>query len=88
MLAYSGGLDTSVILKWLKEEYDCEVITFTADLGQARPLMCSLHPSPLLRAEVDPRIDAVAYIALSCDLPCNGTSSVSSPPHPRFPSPV
>lgn len=34
VLAYSGGLDTSVILKWLREEYDCEVITFTADLGQ------------------------------------------------------
>lgn len=36
VLAYSGGLDTSVILKWLQEEYDCEVITFTADLGQVR----------------------------------------------------
>jgi argininosuccinate synthase len=34
VLAYSGGLDTSVILKWLQEEYNCEVITFTADLGQ------------------------------------------------------
>ena len=34
MLAYSGGLDTSVILKWLQETYDCEVVTFTADLGQ------------------------------------------------------
>ncbi|MBS0002012.1 MAG: argininosuccinate synthase [Thioalkalivibrio sp.] len=34
VLAYSGGLDTSVILKWLQETYDCEVITFTADLGQ------------------------------------------------------
>lgn len=34
VLAYSGGLDTSVILKWLQEEYDCEVVTFTADLGQ------------------------------------------------------
>ena len=34
VLAYSGGLDTSVILKWLQEEYQCEVITFTADLGQ------------------------------------------------------
>ena len=33
-LAYSGGLDTSVILRWLQEEYDCEVVTFTADLGQ------------------------------------------------------
>jgi hypothetical protein len=36
VLAYSGGLDTSVILKWLQEEYDCEVVTFTADLGQVR----------------------------------------------------
>jgi len=34
VLAYSGGLDTSVILKWLQETYDCEVVTFTADLGQ------------------------------------------------------
>ncbi|MCZ6604863.1 MAG: argininosuccinate synthase [Alphaproteobacteria bacterium] len=34
VLAYSGGLDTSVILKWLQEEYACEVVTFTADLGQ------------------------------------------------------
>ncbi len=34
VLAYSGGLDTSVILKWLQDVYDCEVITFTADIGQ------------------------------------------------------
>jgi argininosuccinate synthase len=34
VLAYSGGLDTSVILKWLEETYDCEVVTFTADIGQ------------------------------------------------------
>ena len=34
VLAYSGGLDTSVILKWLQETYNCEVVTFTADLGQ------------------------------------------------------
>ncbi len=34
VLAYSGGLDTSIILKWLQDEYSCEVITFTADLGQ------------------------------------------------------
>jgi argininosuccinate synthase len=34
VLAYSGGLDTSVILKWLIETYDCEVVTFSADLGQ------------------------------------------------------
>jgi len=38
VLAYSGGLDTSVILKWLKNEFGCEVITFTADIGQAEEL--------------------------------------------------
>ena len=38
VLAYSGGLDTSVILKWLQENYNCEVITFTADLGQGEEL--------------------------------------------------
>ncbi len=38
VLAYSGGLDTSVILKWLQVEYQCEVVTFTADLGQGEEL--------------------------------------------------
>ena len=38
VLAYSGGLDTSVILRWLQEEYGCEVVTFTADLGQGEEL--------------------------------------------------
>src|SRR5512135_1802294 len=38
VLAYSGGLDTSVILKWLQDTYGCEVVTFTADLGQGEEL--------------------------------------------------
>ena len=38
VLAYSGGLDTSIILKWLQKEYGCEVVTFTADLGQGEEL--------------------------------------------------
>lgn len=38
VLAYSGGLDTSIILKWLETEYGCEVVTFTADLGQGEEL--------------------------------------------------
>ena len=38
VLAYSGGLDTSVILKWLEDTYGCEVVTFTADLGQGDEL--------------------------------------------------
>ena len=38
VLAYSGGLDTSVILKWLQEKYNCEVVTFTADIGQGEEI--------------------------------------------------
>src|SRR5579859_5425060 len=38
VLAYSGGLDTSIILRWLQDQYDCEVVTFTADLGQGEEL--------------------------------------------------
>jgi len=38
VLAYSGGLDTSVILQWLRDHYHCEVVTFTADLGQGEEL--------------------------------------------------
>ena len=38
VLAYSGGLDTSVILKWLQEVYECEVVTFTADIGQGEEI--------------------------------------------------
>jgi argininosuccinate synthase len=38
VLAYSGGLDTSVILKWLQETYGCEVVTFTADIGLGEEL--------------------------------------------------
>ena len=38
VLAYSGGLDTSVILKWLQLKYQCPVVTFTADLGQGEEL--------------------------------------------------
>lgn len=38
VLAYSGGLDTSVILKWLQDNYDAEVVTFTADIGRMKSL--------------------------------------------------
>jgi argininosuccinate synthase len=43
VLAYSGGLDTSVILKWLQERYQCEVVTFTADIGQGEELEPARH---------------------------------------------
>ena len=48
VLAYSGGLDTSVILKWLQEEYRCEVVTFTADLGQGEDIEPAREKAQLL----------------------------------------
>ncbi len=48
VLAYSGGLDTSVILKWLQEAYRCEVVTFTADLGQGEELEPARRKAELL----------------------------------------
>ena len=48
VLAYSGGLDTSVILKWLQEEYACEVVTFTADLGQGEDIEPAREKAKLL----------------------------------------
>ncbi len=60
VLAYSGGLDTSVILKWLQDEYDAEVITFTADLGQgdeveparAKALSCGIKPENIFVLDI------------------------------------
>ena len=48
VLAYSGGLDTSIILKWLQENYGCEVVTFTADLGQGEELEPARRKAQLL----------------------------------------
>ena len=48
VLAYSGGLDTSIILKWLQTEYNCEVVTFTADLGQGEELEPARKKAELL----------------------------------------
>lgn len=51
VLAYSGGLDTSVIVKWLQEEYQCEVVTFTADLGQGEELGLAREKAQALGVE-------------------------------------
>tara|TARA_Y100000590_G_scaffold364139_1_gene422264 strand:- start:22093 stop:23301 length:1209 start_codon:yes stop_codon:yes gene_type:complete len=48
VLAYSGGLDTSIILKWLQSTYDCEVVTFTADLGQGEEIEPAKSKAELL----------------------------------------
>ncbi len=46
VLAYSGGLDTSIILKWLQTEYRAEVVTFTADLGQGEEVTDEVMDGP------------------------------------------
>jgi argininosuccinate synthase len=51
VLAYSGGLDTSVILKWLQQHYRCEVVTFTADLGQGEELEPARKKAEMLGIE-------------------------------------
>ena len=48
VLAYSGGLDTSIILKWLQDNYRCEVVTFTADLGQGEDIEPAREKAKLL----------------------------------------
>src|SRR4249920_1418562 len=53
VLAYSGGLDTSIILKWLQTEYDAEVVTFTADLGQGEEVEPARRKAEMLG--VDPK---------------------------------
>lgn len=53
VLAYSGGLDTSVILKWLQEVYQCEIVTFTADLGQSDELEAARHKATLAGIPAD-----------------------------------
>ena len=44
VLAYSGGLDTSVMLRWLKEQYGCEVVCYCADVGQGQARWIPSHP--------------------------------------------
>ena len=53
VLAYSGGLDTSVILKWLQVTYGCEVVTFTADLGQGEELEPARAKAELMEGEIE-----------------------------------
>ena len=65
VLAYSGGLDTSIILKWLQDEYGCEVITFTADLGQVRSSwqVAEIHVWPDVRRPSNPMRRTGQYYA-------------------------
>ena len=57
VLAYSGGLDTSIILKWLQTEYGAEVVTFTADLGQGGEIEPARKKAELLGIKPGMRAD-------------------------------
>ena len=68
VLAYSGGLDTSIILKWLQTTYRCEIVTFTADLGQGEELAPARDKALLLG--IAPPVDRYDFEALkTCTLP-------------------
>ena len=56
VLSYSGGLDTSIMLKWLQEHYQAEIVTFTADLGQGE----LVRPYPVAGLVVEERIKVIA----------------------------
>ena len=64
VLAYSGGLDTSIILKWLQVEFSCEVVTFTADLGQGEELEPA-RKKALAAGVSAAEIEQVALLALT-----------------------
>ena len=73
VLAYSGGLDTSIILKWLQETYNCEVVTFTADLGQGEELEPARKKAEMFGIKdiriVDAREDSSATSSSRCSAP-------------------
>jgi argininosuccinate synthase len=84
VLAYSGGLDTSIILKWLQTTYGCEVVTFTADLGQGEELEPARRKAELLGIKPDNifvedlREEFVATTCSRCFGPMPSTRAVSA----------
>ena len=53
VLAYSGGLDTSIILKWLQNTYSAEVVTFTADIGQGEEIQVAKEKALLMKLKLE-----------------------------------
>ena len=85
VLAYSGGLDTSVILRWLQDHYRCEVVTFTADLGQGEELEPARAKAELMGAAPifveDLRETSCATTSSRCSAPmrCTRAPTCSAP---------
>ena len=88
VLAYSGGLDTSVILRWLQVTYRCEVVTFTADLGQGEELGPARQKAEMFGVKEifmdDLRETFVATSSSRCSAPthCMRASIFSAPRSP------
>jgi len=92
VLAYSGGLDTSIILKWLQTTYGCEVVTFTADLGQGeeleparkKALLLGIKPENIIIEDV--REEFVRDYVFRCSAPMRCMrGSICSAPRSRVP---
>ena len=77
VLAYSGGLDTSIILKWLQTEYGCEVVTFTADLGQGEELEPARKKAEMLG--IKPRTSSSRTCARSSSATSSSRCSAPTP---------
>ena len=91
VLAYSGGLDTSVILRWLIDSYDCPVVAFAADLGQGEELAPLEQKAKASGAAsihiVDLREEFVATLSFRC---CERIPRMKAPTSwaPRLPAPA
>ena len=86
VLAYSGGLDTSIILKWLQTEYQCAVVTFTADLGQGEELEPARQKALLLGIVLASNGVATLYLVVSG--PAKGAPFVGSRPAEEMSDPL
>ena len=90
VLAYSGGLDTSIILKWLQETYGCEVVTFTADLGQGEELeparrkaeMLGIKPENIFIEDLREEFVGTTCSRCSAPMPSTRASICSAPRSP------
>ena len=72
LLAYSGGLDTSVIIPWLKENYDCEIVCMAADVGQGEEL------EPLNKKAIDSGADKIYIEDLKHEFVCDYIFNLTS----------
>ena len=82
VLAYSGGLDTSIILKWLQDEYKCEVVTFTADIGQGEELEPARQKA--LELGIKPEVEVFDKGMVDMAIRLNKKGIIKSPMHFDF----